>query len=126
MLTGLDALQRSCEPPRLRLSNTKGSVSPLPLAHDDHDLALAGLVLGKAAIDAVFLVVRGLDVAAEVRAVDLDLARDGAVVGYRRAMASRILCASTKAVLYWQSRSRLSCRALWPFAPFTKIAMARR
>jgi hypothetical protein len=26
----------------------------------------------------------------------------------------------TKAVLYWQPRSRLSCNALWPLAPFTK------
>ena len=40
--------------------------------------------------------------------------------------ASRSLCASTKAVLYWQLRSRPNCRALCPFAPFAKIATASR
>lgn len=39
--------------------------------HDDDDLALAVLVLGKTAIDAIFLVVGRLDIAAEIAAIDL-------------------------------------------------------
>jgi hypothetical protein len=37
------------------------------------------------------------------------------------AIASRSLCASTKAILYWESKSRLSWSAATPLAPFTKI-----
>ena len=71
------------------------------LADHDDDLALAGLVLGQAAVDAVLGQVGGPHVAAEVGAIDLGL---GAVVADLRpfissAIASRSLCASTKADL---------------------------
>ena len=39
--------------------------------------------------------------------------------------ASRSLCASTKAVLYWQSRSRESWQAEMPLTAFTKMQIAR-
>ncbi len=51
-----------------------------PLAHHHDDLALAGLVLGLAAVDAVGLLIGGLHVAAEIGAIDLDLTRQGALV----------------------------------------------
>src|SRR5204862_189095 len=41
-------------------------------------------------------------------------------------IASRSLWAITKAVLYCTSRSRESCKAECPFAPFAKIAIAER
>ena len=41
-------------------------------------------------------------------------------------IASRSLCARTKAVLYWQSRSRDNCSADMPFAPFAPNASAIR
>lgn len=47
------------------------------LAQHDDDTALAGLVLGLATVDPVFLPVLGSDVAAEIGAVDLDLAGGG-------------------------------------------------
>jgi hypothetical protein len=42
------------------------------------------------------------------------------------AIASRILCARTNAVLYWQSRSRESAKADLPLTSFTKMAIAAR
>lgn len=39
---------------------------------------------------------------------------------------SRILCASTKAVLYWTPRSRLNCKDEMPFTALVKMAMAAR
>ncbi len=46
----------------------------LALAGDDDDAALAGLVLGKAAVDPVFLAVGRLDVAAEITAIHFNRA----------------------------------------------------
>ena len=51
-----------------------------PLAHYHDDLALSGLVLGLAAINAVGLLIGGLHVAAEVGTIDLDLTGQGALV----------------------------------------------
>ena len=47
------------------------------LTHNDDDAALASLVLREATVAAVFLVVSGFDVAAEVSAINLDLALNG-------------------------------------------------
>ena len=49
----------------------------LALSADDDDTALAGLVFGLAAVNAVFGLVRRADVAAEVCSVNLDLAVKG-------------------------------------------------
>jgi hypothetical protein len=56
------------------------------LANDDNHLALAVLVAGKAAINAVLFEVRGLDVAAEIAAVHLclTLAADNAALQFVR------------------------------------------
>ena len=52
-----------------------GQRAAVAFAGHDDDAALAVLIAGKPAIDPVLFPVRGLDVAAEVGAVDLDLAR---------------------------------------------------
>jgi hypothetical protein len=52
----------------------EGQALAVPLAHDHHDAPLAGLVHGQATIYAVNLTVGGLHVAAEVGAIDLDVA----------------------------------------------------
>ena len=75
------------------------------LAEGDHNAALAGLMLGKAAVLTIFLAVLGADVAAKVCAIDLDIAEQLMRL-VSDAMASRILCASTQAVLKLTSRSR--------------------
>ena len=72
----------------------------LALASDDHDAALAGLVLSKATVDAVLFRIGRPNVATEVRAID----RVASAIS--TAMASRSLWASTKAVRYCTSRSR--------------------
>jgi hypothetical protein len=46
------------------------------LAHHDHDLALAGLFLGKASINALGRFILGFDVASEVGTIDLTLSGD--------------------------------------------------
>lgn len=48
----------------------------IALAGDDDDTTLAVLVLGKPAIDPVFFPVGGLEVTAEIRAINLDLASE--------------------------------------------------
>ena len=73
------------------LLNTKGSVRPFALAHDDDDLALAVLIDRKAAVAAVLFVVGGLHVTAEIRAVDLDRRRMLSSSRLLAARASRIL-----------------------------------
>ena len=55
--------------------NTNGQRVAVALAHDDDDVALAGLVARKATVAAVLLVVRRLHVAAEIGAIDFDVAR---------------------------------------------------
>ena len=57
------------------LLNTKGSVRPHALAHDNHDAALAILIDREAAVASVFLVVGRLHVTADVAAVDFHDAR---------------------------------------------------
>lgn len=52
----------------------EGERPTIALAHDDDNAALAGLIAGKAAVDPVFLEVGGADAAAEVPAINLDLA----------------------------------------------------
>ena len=61
------------------------------LAHHHHDPALARLVLGQPAVAALGLVVLLPDRAADIAAVDLDMARDGAVLigGHRLAQLVR-------------------------------------
>lgn len=54
------------------------------LAHDDHDAALAGLVLGKATVNAVLDIVRGADMTTEIGAINLDRAGDGHVLHFGR------------------------------------------
>lgn len=44
--------------------------APVALARNDHDAALAGLVLRKAAINAVLLLIGGADMAADIGAID--------------------------------------------------------
>jgi hypothetical protein len=51
--------------------------------NDDH-LALAGLVLGKAAVDAGLFLIGRADMTAEIGAVDLDLARNRHVLLFGR------------------------------------------
>jgi hypothetical protein len=75
------------------------------------------------AVFAIFGAVLRLPVAAKISAVDSTMPLSD-TPACSRAIASRSLCVSTNAVLYWQSRSRLSCNAATPFAPFTKITIA--
>ena len=58
----------------------EGQRPTIALAHDDDDAALAVLVFGKAAVDPVFLVIGGLQVAAEIGAVHFDRAVHGHVL----------------------------------------------
>ena len=69
---------QSYGPKRLGLEHERKRAAAA-LAHDDDNAALAGLILQQAAVYAVFLVVRRSDVAAKIRAVDLDLALNGRV-----------------------------------------------
>ena len=82
-------------------------------AHEDDDLALAGLFLCGAAINALRNLVLRLNVAAEVCAVDFLLGgvreRDLALFGLD--CFAEFVRERTNAVLYWQFRSRLSCSA---------------
>ena len=58
----------------------EGQRAAIALAHDDDDAALAVLVFGKAAVDSVFLVIGGFQVAAEIGAVHLDRAVHGHIL----------------------------------------------
>jgi hypothetical protein len=103
----------------------EGKSLTLALADNDDDATLAGLVLGKVAVAPILFAVLGTDVAAEIGAVHFHRAGHG-TSAVSAATASRSLCAITKAVRYWTFRSRESWRALCPFAPLAKIAMASR
>ena len=84
-----------------RLEHGRDRVA-VALANDDDDLALAVLILREATVAAVLLVVRRLDVAAEIAAVDfgdLALAADDAALHFL-APSPRGACGSrTKAAL---------------------------
>ena len=61
---------------RFRLGHGRNGAA-LAFARDNHNAALAGLVLGKAAVDPVFFAVGRLNVAAKIAAVDLNRAGKG-------------------------------------------------
>ena len=114
----------------------------IALAHRHHDAPLARPVRGASPVDPVGRPVLRPDMAAEVGAVDLDrtplaadpqLFRAGRPVSFaditpwdRFAMASRSLCASTKAVLYCTSRSRARASMLLPFTSLQNTTTASR
>ena len=60
----------------------EGKRAALALAHDDDDLALAGLVDRKASIAAVLLMIGRLAIASERGAIDFDRARGFHVVDF--------------------------------------------
>ena len=70
---GRDALADHGNGGAFRLED-EGQREAVALAHDDHDLALAGLVLSKPAINPVVLVVGLADVPADISAVHFDFA----------------------------------------------------
>ena len=72
-MAGLDATAHDLDRLVLGLDHERQRAAAA-LAHHHHHPPLAGLVLGQPAVHPVLLVVRRLDVAAEVGAVDLDLA----------------------------------------------------
>ncbi len=61
----------------------EASATAATLAHDDHDAALAGLVLGKTTIAAIGFIIGRANVAAEIGAVHFDLAGNGLAVRLR-------------------------------------------
>ena len=97
-----DGYQRSI----FRLEN-EGQRSAAALAHDNNHAALAGLIFGKATINAVLAMISRADVTPQVR-TSTSTTPDTVAPFASDAIASRILCAMTKAVLYWQSKSRLN------------------
>jgi hypothetical protein len=114
----------------------------MALAHHHHDPAFARPVFSPPPVDPVGRPVLWPDMTAEVGAVDLGhptLTADlqalcaGRPVGFaditpwdRFAMASRSLCASTKAVLYCTSSSREKASMLLPLTSLQKPATASR
>ena len=76
------------------LTEHEGKRAAVALAHDDHDLPLAGLFLRDATVDALCNLVLRLDVAAEIRAVDFLLSGLAErAFACSALIASRILCA---------------------------------
>jgi hypothetical protein len=98
---------------------------PAALTHGNDNLAAARLVLGQPPIDPVDDKVLQQNVAAKVGAVDL---RCPPVTADRNAfvaeaIASRSLCARTKAVLYCTSRSRQKASMRFTSLQNTAIAI---
>ena len=111
-------------------SNTPGSVLPSGRARGSRRRPCAcPSVLPQPTIATVLAKVGRLDIAAEIAAIDLGalaLCRRLRVLRTSDAIASLILCARTKAVLYCVPRSRASASMLLPLTSFAKIATAIR
>jgi hypothetical protein len=97
---------------------------PATLAQGDHYLARPRLVPREPPVKAVLLLVLRPNMTTHMAAVDLDdpAGTSDPAPFISDAMASRILWARTKAVLYWTSRSRDNASALLPLTSLTKIA----
>ena len=97
------------------------------LASDHDNLPVTVLIDGQSAIAAVFLIIRWFDITRRnTRHQPKPYRKLFRPFSRRRARLADFVCKRTNAVLYWQSRSRQSCSALCPSAPFTKSAVAKR
>ena len=118
----LDALDAISTPSASCLATNVNGAPPRSRKRDD-DAALAGLVLpGDGQCDPL----RGSPGECDRRNRHRrsQLRRQASRASISDAIASRILCARTKAVLCWQSRSRESWKALMPFAALTMMQIA--
>ena len=82
----------------------------MALAHDDHDAALAGLVLGQPPVLALGLVVLLPDRAADIAAVDFDLALGHAVLVGRHHLAQLVRQHEGRLVLHVEVTAELQGR----------------
>jgi hypothetical protein len=105
--TGLD--------PLLRKENSLGFAqkgsrqrAAATLAQDNNHAALASAILQQPSIDPICSDVCRADVAAKIGAIDLNLTLKACFSRLLRHGASRSLCISINAVLYWMLRSRLN------------------
>ena len=80
---GGHALHDSGDRLALRVANA-GDGAATAFAHHDNAAAFAGLVLSEATVNAALLVVRGLNVPAEIRAINFNGAGQGDVGRFRR------------------------------------------
>ncbi len=97
-------------------------------ARNNHDLALAGLFLGKTTVNAIGFLVRRFHIAAGIHAVNLDRAGK---LGLIRVVNLRAHClaelvAQHEGGFVLTLRSRPRCKAACPLAPLTKTAIAIR
>ena len=76
MAVGETTLSTKARPSASRLGHGRNGAA-LVFARDNHDAALAGLVLGKPTVDPVFFAVGRLNVAAKIAPIDLNRAGKG-------------------------------------------------